>query len=93
MERVGMRLHPKMPPLPQILAVAPNMPSWRLAAIVVFMTSSGWPSVVTSNMFSPAPSRRLLNLTGFFSSLGRAASMVSGMADPVTIDGCYRRWA
>ena len=67
MERVGMRLHPKMPPLPQILAVAPNMPSWRLAAIVVFMTSSGWPSVVTSNMFSPAPSRRLLNLTGFFS--------------------------
>ncbi len=36
--------------------------------MVVFMTSSGCPSVVTSNMFSPAPRSKLENLTGFFSS-------------------------
>jgi hypothetical protein len=45
------------------------------AAIVVLMTSSGWPNVETSNIFSPAPSRRLLNLIGFFSSLGRLATV------------------
>lgn len=31
------------------------------------------PKVVTSNMFKPAPSSRLLNLTGFFSRVGAAA--------------------
>ena len=51
-------------------AKAPAKESPLLAAIVVFVTSSGWPSVVTSNMLRPAPSSRLLNLTGFFS--GRA---------------------
>ena len=45
------------------------MPSVRFAAMVVFITSRGCPSVVTSNMFNPAPSSKLLNLTGFFSSL------------------------
>lgn len=45
------------------------MLSPRLAAMVVFMTSSGCPSVVTSNMFKPAPTSRLENLTGGFSSL------------------------
>jgi hypothetical protein len=44
------------------------MPSFLLAAMVVFKTSSGCPRVVTSNKFKPAPSSRLLNLTGFFSS-------------------------
>ena len=37
--------------------------------MVVFMTSSGWPKVVTSNMLRPAPSSRLENLTGFFSGM------------------------
>lgn len=63
-------LHPNTPPRPQILAIAPSIPSCRLAAIVVFITSSGWPSVVTSNMFNPAPRSKLENFTGFFSILG-----------------------
>lgn len=62
-------LHPKTPPLAQIRATLPIMPSVLFAAIVVFMTSNGCPSVVTSNMFNPAPRSKLLNLTGFFSSL------------------------
>jgi hypothetical protein len=32
------------------------------------------PSDVTSNKFNPAPSNKLLNLTGFFSSLGAEAA-------------------
>jgi hypothetical protein len=36
------------------------------------------PNDVTSNKFNPAPSNRLLNLTGFFSSLG--AEAVDGIA-------------
>lgn len=54
-----------------------------MAAMVVFVTSSGWPSVVTSNMFSPAPSRRLLNFMGFFSSFlmgGAARTAESAMS-------------
>ena len=58
------------------------MPSFLLAAMVVFMTSSGCPRVVTSNRFKPAPSSRLLNLTGFFSSLAGTATL----GDPVTAD-------
>lgn len=58
------------------------MPSFLLAAMVVFMTSSGCPRVVTSNKFKPAPSSRLLNLTGFFSSLAGTAIL----GDPVTAD-------
>jgi hypothetical protein len=38
------------------------------------------PNEVTSNKFNPAPSKRLLNLTGFFSSLGAEA------ADGVAVD-------
>ena len=37
--------------------------------MVVLTTSRGWPSVVTSNILRPAPSSRLENLMGFFSSL------------------------
>lgn len=59
------------------------MPSALLAAMVVFMTSRGWPRVVTSNKFRPAPSSRLLNLTGFFSSLG-AGAVTTGA--PVTVE-------
>lgn len=58
------------------------MPSCLLAAMVVFMTSSGWPRVVTSNRLRPAPSSRLLNLTGFFSSLAGAATV----GTPVTVE-------
>jgi hypothetical protein len=47
--------------------IAPANESERFAAMVVFTTSNGWPSVVTSNMLRPAPSSKLLNLTGFFS--------------------------
>lgn len=43
-------------------------PSPRLAAMVVLVTSRGWPRVVTSNMLRPAPRSRLENLTGFFSN-------------------------
>jgi hypothetical protein len=57
------------------------MPSFLLAAMVVFMTSSGCPRVVTSNKFKPAPSSKLLNLTGFFSRWAGAA-----MGEPVTED-------
>jgi hypothetical protein len=32
------------------------------------------PNDVTSNKFNPAPSNKLLNLTGFFSSLGAEAA-------------------
>ena len=46
------------------------------------MTSSGCPRVVTSNKFKPAPSSKLLNLTGFFSSLAGTAML----GDPVTAD-------
>jgi len=35
------------------------------------------PNEVTSNKFKPAPSSRLLNLTGFFSSLGATAFSVA----------------
>jgi len=61
----------------------PSMPSVRLAAMVVFMTSSGWPKVVTSNMFRPAPSSRLENLTGFFSSAAGLGRPTPGL--PVTL--------
>jgi hypothetical protein len=47
--------------------MAPANVSVRWAAMVVLTTSKGWPRVVTSNMLRPAPSSRLLNLTGFFS--------------------------
>ena len=36
--------------------------------MVVLTTSRGWPRVVTSNMLRPAPSSKLENLMGFFSS-------------------------
>src|SRR5690348_11429210 len=49
-------------------AVAKPSPRW--AAMVVLVTSRGCPRVVTSNMLSPAPSSKLENLMGFFSSLG-----------------------
>lgn len=65
------------------------MPSVLFAAIVVFMTSSGWPSVVTSNMFNPAPSNKLLNLTGFFSSLPVPGVADAGRADIVVVLLCY----
>lgn len=70
-------LQPRIPPRLQILATAPAIPSERLAAMVVFMTSSGWPSVVTSNRFRPEPSSKLLNLTGFFSSFWPPAGVVT----------------
>ena len=73
------------------------MPSVLLAAMVVFMTSSGWPSVVTSNKFNPLPSSRLENLTGFFSSLPvlpvavdmLCAGARRGMAGPRQMDGFF----
>lgn len=73
---------------------APIMPSCRLAAMVVFMTSSGWPRVVTSNMFIPAPTRRLENLTGFFSSLFGAESTPKADAavDMVDVGEGEKRW-
>ena len=77
-------LHPSTPPLLQMRETELIMPSFLLAAMVVFMTSSGWPSVVTSNIFMPAPTSRLLNLTGFFSSLGGA----SIAADILVVDCC-----
>lgn len=67
-------LQPRGPPRPQIRARADANESPLFAAIVVLTTSSGWPSVVTSNMLRPAPSSRLLNLTGFFS--GRIGFLV-----------------
>lgn len=63
--------------------MAPAMPSLRLAAMVVFMTSRGCPRVETSNMFKPEPSSRLLNLTGFFSSL--AVSLAADMLVDVCV--------
>lgn len=59
---------PRTPPRPQMRPRAVPKPSPRLAAMVVLTTSSGWPRVVTSNMFRPAPNSKLENLTGFFSS-------------------------
>lgn len=41
--------------------MAPAIPSERLEAMVVFMTSSGWPRVVTSNMLRPAPTARCVS--------------------------------
>ena len=60
------------------------MPSALFAAMVVFMTSSGCPRVVTSNMLSPAPSNKLLNLTGFFSNcLGLSMCPIASSRDIV----------
>lgn len=64
---------PRGPPRDQTRPRAWEKPSPRLAAMVVLMTSSGWPSVVTSNRFKLAPRSKLENLTGFFSSLVPAA--------------------
>ncbi len=51
--------------------------------MVVLTTSSGCPNVVTSNMLRPAPSSRLLNLTGFFSSVGGGGAVASNDCDIV----------
>jgi len=79
---------PKEPPRLQIFAIAPAKPSALLAAMVVFTTSNGCPRVVTSNIFKPAPSNKLLNFTGFFSSFGGAATpaMVAVGADIIWED-------
>ena len=73
---------PSTPPrCQQRLSAVPKL-SPRFAAMVVLMTSRGWPSVVTSNMLRPAPSSRLENLTGFFSNLAGGAmteAMAAGM--------------
>jgi hypothetical protein len=63
------------PPIPQIRVKAVANVSPLLAAIVVFATSNGCPNVVTSNIFKPAPSNRLLNLTGFFSGMACATDI------------------
>jgi len=63
------------------------MPSFLLAAMVVFMTSSGCPRVVTSNKFKPAPSSRLLNLTGFFSSLAGTAMLGAPVTEDMVTGG------
>lgn len=62
------------------------MPSCRFAAMVVFMTSNGWPRVVTSNMFRPAPSSKLLNLTGFFSIVAGFSRAAPGLPVAVVLD-------
>ena len=79
----GAVLHPRMPPRPHTLDKAPAKLSVLLAAIVVLTTSSGWPNVVTSNMFKPAPSSRLLNLTGFFSGFRAEVEGGARVADIV----------
>lgn len=62
-------LQPRTPPRDQMRPKAAAKPSPRLAAMVVFVTSRGWPRVVTSNMLRPAPRSKLENLTGFFSNV------------------------
>ena len=66
------------------------MPSARLAAMVVFMTSSGWPSVVTSNMFIPAPTNKLLNLIGFFSIFCLGSSCVKAISRDMLYNSVIR---
>lgn len=58
---------------------AVTKPSPRWAAMVVLMTSRGWPRVVTSNMLRPAPRSRLENLIGFFSRAGGDATAAADM--------------
>lgn len=60
--------HPRTPPRAQMRPRVVVRPSPRWAAMVVLATSSGWPRDVTSNKLRPAPSSRLENLMGFFSS-------------------------
>lgn len=52
-------LQPKGPPLPQILVSAPAKLSPRLAAMVVLVTSSGCPRVVTYRVLSAGASSYL----------------------------------
>jgi hypothetical protein len=77
---------PSTPPRCHILRSAPAKLSFLLAAMVVLMTSKGWPRVVTSNMFRPAPKSKLLNLMGFFSSLVRcmAGTVPASIVDMLT---------
>lgn len=80
-------LHPRGPPRPQMRPRAAPKLSPRFAAMVVLTTSRGWPRVVTSKRLRPAPSNKLENLMGFFSSF----FSVRGGVMPVVVGDMARR--
>src|SRR5262245_40731832 len=82
-------LQPRTPPRFQMRPRAVPKPSPRWAAIVVLMTSRGWPRVVTSNMLRPAPRSKLENLMGFFSSFFGAGAGTDVATADIAWRNCY----